>query len=167
MQADRVKRVGLEGPTCDEADRTAQIAVRSCFVLCIVLIASHSVVAADRYLAVFESGDEAGAAMIDGWTRPGETPRIGGRALFEERDPLRWLVDTRPVAGTPGADFHPALDKSRITRVFPKGTDARIDSYSGFFDNGQRKATGLGDYLKREGVTRVFVLGLATDYCVK
>jgi nicotinamidase/pyrazinamidase len=71
------------------------------------------------------------------------------------------------VAGSPGAEFHPTLDTTRITRVFPKGTDARIDSYSGFFDNGQRKATGLGDYLREQGVKRVFVLGLATDYCVK
>lgn len=71
------------------------------------------------------------------------------------------------VAGTPGAEFHPRLDTARITRVFPKGTDPRIDSYSGFFDNGQRKATGLGDYLRGAGVERLFVLGLATDYCVK
>jgi nicotinamidase/pyrazinamidase len=71
------------------------------------------------------------------------------------------------VAGTPGAEFHPALDTARITRIFPKGTDPRIDSYSGFFDNGQRKATGLGDYLREQAVKRVFVLGLATDYCVK
>jgi nicotinamidase/pyrazinamidase len=71
------------------------------------------------------------------------------------------------VQGTPGAEFHPALDRSRIERVFPKGTDPGIDSYSGFFDNGHRKATGLGDYLKQRGVTDVVVLGLATDYCVK
>ena len=71
------------------------------------------------------------------------------------------------VQGTPGADFHPELDVSRVAQVFFKGTDERIDSYSGFFDNGHRKATGLGDYLRQAGVTRVVVLGLATDYCVK
>jgi len=71
------------------------------------------------------------------------------------------------VQGTSGAEFHAALDASRITRVFPKGTDERIDSYSGFFDNGQRKATGLGEYLHKEGVRDVYVMGLATDYCVK
>ena len=71
------------------------------------------------------------------------------------------------VQWTGGAQFHPGLDTQRITRVFPKGTDATIDSYSGFFDNGKRKATGLGDWLKAKGVTEVLICGLATDYCVK
>jgi nicotinamidase/pyrazinamidase len=71
------------------------------------------------------------------------------------------------VQGTAGAAFHPALDRGRITRVFPKGTDPTIDSYSGFFDNGKRKATGLGEYLRAQGVDALFVLGLATDYCVR
>jgi nicotinamidase/pyrazinamidase len=93
-----------------------------------------------------------------------------GKSVYEQIDldglpQVLWPVHC--VAGTHGAAFHPQLDSARITRVFPKGTDARIDSYSGFFDNGQRKATGLGDYLKAQGVTRVYVLGLATDYCVK
>ncbi|MDX1906365.1 MAG: bifunctional nicotinamidase/pyrazinamidase [Bacteroidia bacterium] len=71
------------------------------------------------------------------------------------------------VQGTPGAAFLPSLDMQRVARIFPKGTDPAIDSYSGFFDNGRRKATGLGDYLLAEGVTHVLVVGLATDYCVK
>jgi nicotinamidase/pyrazinamidase len=71
------------------------------------------------------------------------------------------------VEGTPGAAFHPELDASRVTRVFQKGTDERIDSYSGFFDNGQRKSTGLGEYLNAQGVTELVIMGLATDYCVK
>ena len=71
------------------------------------------------------------------------------------------------VQGTPGADFLPGLNRSRVERVFQKGTDPAIDSYSGFFDNGHRKATGLGEYLKGRGVTDIYVLGLATDYCVK
>jgi nicotinamidase/pyrazinamidase len=71
------------------------------------------------------------------------------------------------VQGTPGAALHPALEAARITRVFQKGTDERIDSYSGFFDNGQRKSTGLGEYLNAQGVTALVILGLATDYCVK
>lgn len=71
------------------------------------------------------------------------------------------------IQGTRGAEFAPALDRTRITKVFPKGTDAEIDSYSGFFDNGHRKATGLADYLHAKHITDVFILGLATDYCVK
>ncbi len=71
------------------------------------------------------------------------------------------------VQATPGAEFAPGLDLTRVERVFPKGTDPEIDSYSGFFDNGHRRGTGLGDYLRERGVTHVFVVGLATDYCVK
>lgn len=71
------------------------------------------------------------------------------------------------VQNTGGAAFAPGLETARIQRIFPKGTDPAIDSYSGFFDNGRRKATGLGEYLKEKGVTDVFILGLATDYCVK
>ena len=71
------------------------------------------------------------------------------------------------VRDTPGAAFVDALDTGRIDRVFRKGTDARIDSYSGFFDNGHRKSTGLGDFLADRGVREVHILGVATDYCVK
>ncbi|RCK81350.1 MAG: Nicotinamidase [Candidatus Ozemobacter sibiricus] len=71
------------------------------------------------------------------------------------------------VQDTPGADFHPALNRARITKVIRKGQDRQIDSYSGFFDNGRRHATGLADFLREQGVTTLYVLGLATDYCVK
>ena len=71
------------------------------------------------------------------------------------------------VQETTGAEFAKSLRLNEAVPVFPKGTDPTIDSYSGFFDNGKRKATGLGDALKEAGVTHVFVLGLATDYCVK
>ncbi|HYE07238.1 MAG TPA: bifunctional nicotinamidase/pyrazinamidase [Planctomycetota bacterium] len=71
------------------------------------------------------------------------------------------------VQWTGGALFHPGLDTRRIARVFAKGTDPAIDSYSGFFDNGRRKATGLGDWLRAQNVDEVAVCGLATDYCVK
>jgi len=71
------------------------------------------------------------------------------------------------VQNTDGAAFVPGLDISRVARVFQKGTDPQIDSYSGFFDNGHRKETGLGAFLKERKVTEVFAVGLATDYCVK
>jgi nicotinamidase/pyrazinamidase len=66
-----------------------------------------------------------------------------------------------------GAEFVPTLDTTRIARTFLKGTDMAVDSYSGFFDNEHKRATGLGDYLKAQGVTDVVIVGLATDYCVK
>jgi nicotinamidase/pyrazinamidase len=71
------------------------------------------------------------------------------------------------VQNTRGAELHRDLDRSRIERIFPKGTDPGIDSYSAFYDNAHRRATGLGDYLRDKGVTKAFVMGLATDYCVK
>jgi nicotinamidase/pyrazinamidase len=71
------------------------------------------------------------------------------------------------VQDTPGADFAPGLEIDRVTRVFQKGTDPAIDSYSGLYDNGHRRSTGLGEWLREQGVKRVTVCGLATDYCVK
>ncbi|MEZ4368920.1 MAG: bifunctional nicotinamidase/pyrazinamidase [Kofleriaceae bacterium] len=71
------------------------------------------------------------------------------------------------VRGTRGAELRDDLDVARIARVFPKGTDPTVDSYSGLWDNGRRRSTGLGEWLREQGVTAVTVLGLATDYCVK
>ena len=71
------------------------------------------------------------------------------------------------VQGSRGAQFHPVLDRARVTKVFRKGTDKEIDSYSTFFDNAHRKSTGLGEYLQEQKITDVYLLGLATDYCVK
>ena len=66
-----------------------------------------------------------------------------------------------------GAELSADLDQERIARVVRKGTDPEVDSYSGFFDNGHRGDTGLDAYLKEEGITQVYVVGLALDYCVK
>ena len=77
------------------------------------------------------------------------------------------LWPTHCVQGSWGAELAPKLKTDRIERIFPKGTEAEIDSYSGLFDNGHWKSTGLGEWLKSKGVDEVFVCGLATDYCVK
>jgi nicotinamidase/pyrazinamidase len=63
--------------------------------------------------------------------------------------------------GTRGAEFHSALDVSRIQEVIQKGTDPELDGYSGF------AGTDLADRLRARNVERVFIAGLATDYCVK
>ena len=93
-----------------------------------------------------------------------------GKKPYEQVD-LNGLAQTlwpvHCVQGTKGAELASALRKDRIAEVFPKGTDPGIDSYSGFFDNGHRKATGLGDWLKAKGVRQVYLCGLTTDYCVK
>lgn len=71
------------------------------------------------------------------------------------------------VQNSHGSELVSTLDTTRIRRVFRKGTDPNIDSYSAFFDNGHRQSTGLTDYLREHGVREVYLLGLATDYCVK
>jgi nicotinamidase/pyrazinamidase len=70
------------------------------------------------------------------------------------------------VQGTRGAELVPELNQENISEIFRKGMDKEVDSYSGFFDNGRKKSTGMGDYLKEKGVTEVAVCGLALDYCV-
>ncbi|MDA0315722.1 MAG: bifunctional nicotinamidase/pyrazinamidase [Bacteroidetes bacterium] len=77
------------------------------------------------------------------------------------------LWPTHCVEGTFGADFPSTLDRSAWKAVFQKGRNPSVDSYSGFFDNARRGDTGLGEYLKNKGIARVFVCGLALDYCVK
>jgi nicotinamidase/pyrazinamidase len=88
-------------------------------------------------------------------------------ALIELHGLPQVLWPVHCVQNTPGAELAAGLDRSRIGHVTRKGTDAEIDSYSGFFDNGHRKATDLADYLRGRGVTDLYVMGLATDYCVK
>ena len=70
------------------------------------------------------------------------------------------------VQGAKGAEFHPALALPAAELILRKGLDARIDSYSAFFENDRRTPTGLAGYLEERGLTRVFLAGLAYDYCV-
>jgi len=75
------------------------------------------------------------------------------------------------VQGTRGADFHPALQLThselrRAELILRKGFRRTIDSYSAFFENDRTTATGLAGYLRERGLTRVFLAGLAYDYCV-
>jgi nicotinamidase/pyrazinamidase len=94
---------------------------------------------------------------------PGKT--VGELVNLNGLDQVVW--PDHCVENSEGADFVKGLNTERIAQVIRKGTDAAIDSYSGFFDNGHRKATGLEDYLKKENVTQLIMVGLATDYCVK
>ncbi len=71
------------------------------------------------------------------------------------------------VQNTLGAEFIPGLNVDAITHIVHKGTNIDIDSYSGFFDNQRLQATGLEEYLNSKGITDVYLVGLATDYCVK
>lgn len=71
------------------------------------------------------------------------------------------------VRGTAGAALHPALDTRRVNLILRKGVRPALDSYSAFFENDRRTATGLAGYLRALGVRQVALCGLATDYCVR
>ena len=70
------------------------------------------------------------------------------------------------VQGSRGAEFHALLDMNPVEAIFRKGMDPEIDSYSGFYDNGHKKSTGLAGYLRERAVDSVYICGLAGDYCV-
>jgi nicotinamidase/pyrazinamidase len=70
------------------------------------------------------------------------------------------------VQGTPGAAFHPRLATERAELVIRKGFRNAIDSYSAFYENDRRTPTGLAGYLRERGLRRIFLAGLATDFCV-
>lgn len=96
--------------------------------------------------------------------------KVGTLGKLDGLDQVMW--PDHCVQGTRGADFvagpiKEAVRSGKVHKVFQKGTDVKVDSYSGFFDNGRRKSTGLSEYLKSKGISEVVVLGLATDYCVK
>ncbi len=75
------------------------------------------------------------------------------------------------VQGTSGAELYPDLPWQRLSAIIRKGSDPDVDSYSGFRNNwnqaGERPPTGLAGYLRELGICRVYVCGLARDYCVK
>ena len=70
------------------------------------------------------------------------------------------------VQGTPGAAFHPALDVPQASLIVRKGFRPAIDSYSAFFENDRTTPTGLGGYLRERGIGRIYLCGLAFDFCV-
>lgn len=70
------------------------------------------------------------------------------------------------VQGSRGAEFHPALHLPKAELILRKGFRREVDSYSAFFENDRTTATGLAGYLRERGLTRVFLAGLAYDYCV-
>jgi nicotinamidase/pyrazinamidase len=71
------------------------------------------------------------------------------------------------VQGTPGAAFHQALDIPHAALIIRKGMHSAIDSYSTFYENDRKTPTGLVGYLRERGLSRVFLAGLAFDFCVR
>jgi len=71
------------------------------------------------------------------------------------------------VQNSQGAELHPALQISAIDHIFQKALNPEIDSYSGFFDNDHQTSTGLDSYLAERNIKKLYICGIATDYCVK
>ncbi len=101
------------------------------------------------------------------WHRPPFEP-ITLSAPEGEREQMLW--PDHCVAGTHGAEITAALDARRFTLLLRKGTEEDVDSYSAFRENLdarlERRTTGLGAWLRARGIARIFLAGLAFDYCV-
>lgn len=90
---------------------------------------------------------------------------VGDVIDLEGLDQVLW--PDHCVQTTEGAALVNTLKSAPIEAIFRKGCEPEIDTYSGFYDNGHRKSTGLGDYLRGKGVESVWIAGVATDYCVQ
>jgi nicotinamidase/pyrazinamidase len=114
----------------------------------------------------------AQVVLAQDWHPPGHQSFASshpGRQPFETIEAAygpQTLWPDHCVQGTPGAAFHADLETVRAEMIIRKGYRAEIDSYSAFFENDRKTATGLRGYLHERGLGRVFLCGLATDYCV-
>lgn len=91
--------------------------------------------------------------------------KVGDIIHLNQLEQVLW--PSHCVQETKGAAFHPQLDTSRIQKIFYKGIDKTVDSYSAFFDNAHLRSTGLADFLLKEEISHIYIMGLATDYCVR
>jgi nicotinamidase/pyrazinamidase len=111
-------------------------------------------------------------ALTQDWHPPGHhsfATTHRGKAPFESVAMpygAQTLWPDHCVQGTAGAGFHPNLAIQRAELIVRKGFRSAIDSYSAFFENDRRTPTGLAGYLRERGFGRVFLAGLATDFCV-
>jgi nicotinamidase/pyrazinamidase len=93
-----------------------------------------------------------------------------GRAPFESMETdygHQVLWPDHCVQGSVGAGFHPHLQLDNAELILRKGFRSNIDSYSAFHENDRRTSTGLAGYLRERGLKRIFLSGLAYDYCVR
>jgi len=114
----------------------------------------------------------AHVALTQDWHPPGHgsfASHHAGRRPFETVE-LHYGAQTlwpdHCVQGSRGAAFHPRLHLPQAQLVIRKGFRRGIDSYSAFYENDRRTPTGLAGYLRERGFTRIFLAGLATDFCV-
>lgn len=93
------------------------------------------------------------------WRKPFQTMKIDGV------DQILWPMHC--IQGTLGSEFPRNLQQDRLSKIIYKGTDPTIDSYSAFFDNRHLRQTELHNYLTLMGITTLYIMGLALDFCVK
>ena len=114
----------------------------------------------------------AQVVLAQDWHPPGHQSFASshpGRQPFETIEAAygpQTLWPDHCVQDTPGAAFHADLETVRAEMIIRKGYRAEIDSYSAFFENDRKTATGLRGYLRERGLGRAFLCGLAADYCV-
>jgi nicotinamidase/pyrazinamidase len=119
------------------------------------------------------AGRFANVVLTQDWHPPGHSSFASvypGRRPFEIIKAAygpQALWPDHCVQGTAGADLHPALHIPHAALVLRKGMRRAIDSYSAFFENDRKTPTGLVGYLQERNLTRVFVAGLAFDFCVR
>ncbi len=110
--------------------------------------------------------------LTQDWHTPGHqsfASAHAGKQPFEQVElsyGAQTLWPDHCVQGSQGAEFHPALQLPQAELILRKGFRSEIDSYSAFFENDRATATGLAGYLRERGLARVFLAGLAYDYCV-
>ncbi|AUX72872.1 bifunctional nicotinamidase/pyrazinamidase [Erwinia pyrifoliae] len=131
----------------------------------------QTIAVANRLAADFQRRGETVIATLD-WhpAGHGSFASNAGTIVGTQGDlnglPQIWWPD-HCVQHSHGAQLHPLLDRAAISLLVHKGENAEIDSYSAFYDNGQRHQTLLHGWLSELGITALTVMGLATDYCVK
>jgi nicotinamidase/pyrazinamidase len=114
----------------------------------------------------------AHAFVTQDWHPPGHTSFASAHSGKQPYDTLslpygeQVLWPDHGIAGTPSAAIHPELNQSRVEVVIRKGFHPGIDSYSAFFENDHRTPTGLEGWLRQRGFIRLFLCGLAIDFCV-
>jgi len=115
----------------------------------------------------------AHVVLTQDWHTPGHRSFVSahpGKRPFDTVDlpyGSQILWPDHCVQGTRGAAFHDALDVPAAELIVRKGYHREIDSYSAFFENDRRTPTGLAGYLRERGLGRIYLAGLATDFCVR
>ena len=111
--------------------------------------------------------------MTQDWHPPGHVSFASSHPGTQPHDGIELAYGTQLlwpdhcVRGTDGAAFHPALAAASAELIVRKGCRRELDSYSAFFENDKATPTGLAGYLRERGLTDLYLVGLATDFCVR